>query len=43
MQAEVLETFRIFDKDNSHEIDKNEAIKHWKSNFGKLSAKEFFD
>ena len=39
----MLATFKIFDVDNSKNIDKNEAIKHWKSNFGKLSAKEFFD
>ena len=37
-----METFKIFDKDGSKEIDPNEAIKHWESNFGKLSAKEFF-
>ena len=33
----------IFDIDGSKNIDKNEALKHWKTNFGKLSAKEFFD
>ena len=39
----MLETFKIFDVDGSKNIDKEEALKHWKSNFGKLSAKEFFD
>ena len=39
----VKETFAIFDADGSKNIDKNEAIKHWKTGFGKLSAKEFFD
>ena len=41
--GEVLETFKVFDVDNSKNIDKNEALKHWKSNFGKVSAKEFFN
>ena len=40
---EVLKTFKVFDVDDSKNIDKNEALKHWKSNFGKLSAKEFFN
>ena len=43
LKADVIETFRIFDVDDSKEIDREEALKHWKSNFGKLSAKEFFD
>ena len=41
--AEVLKTFKIFDVDGSQEIDREEALKHWKSSFGKLSAKEFFN
>ena len=41
--AEVDKTFKIFDVDGSEEIDRDEALKHWKSSFGKLSAKEFFD
>ena len=40
---EVDKTFKIFDVDGSEEIDREEALKHWKSSFGKLSAKEFFD
>ncbi len=39
----VKETFKIFDVDGSKSIDKEEAIKHWKTKFGKLSAKEFFN
>ena len=39
----MLDTFKIFDKDDSKEIDKDEALNHWKSNFGKMSAKEFFN
>ena len=39
----VDETFKIFDVDGSQEIDRDEALKHWKSSFGKLSAKEFFN
>ena len=39
----MLKTFGIFDKDGSKEIDKNEAINHWNTKFGKLSAKELFD
>ena len=40
---EVDRTFQIFDKDGSAEIDRDEALKHWKSSFGKLSAREFFN
>ena len=40
---EVMKTFKIFDVDGSNEIDREEALKHWKSSFGKLSAKEFFN
>ncbi len=39
----VNEVFGIFDIDGSHSIDKNEAVNHWKSAFGKISAKEFFN
>ena len=39
----MLNTFAIFDKDGSKEIDKNEALNHWNTKFGKLSAKELFD
>ena len=35
--------FGIFDVDGSHAIDKNEAINHWKSAFGKISARELFN
>lgn len=38
-----MRTFKIFDKDGSNEIDREEALKHWKSSFGKLSAREFFN
>ena len=34
--------FGIFDVDHSNAIDKNEALKHWKSAFGRISANEFF-
>ena len=40
---EVDKTFKIFDVDGSDEIDRDEALKHWKSSFGKLSAREFFN
>jgi len=40
---EVDRTFKVFDKDGSAEIDRDEALKHWKSSFGKLSAREFFN
>ena len=33
----------MFDVDGSSEIDKQEAVKHWKTKFGKLSAMEFFN
>ena len=33
----------MFDVDGSEEIDKEEALNHWKSAFGKISAKEFFN
>ena len=38
----VVETFKIFDKDGSNEIDIEEALNHWKTKFGRISAKEFF-
>jgi len=39
----VKDTFRLFDKDNGGEIDREEALEHWKTSFGKISAKHFFD
>ena len=39
----MLEVFAHFDTDNSHEIDKNEAIKHFKGAFARISAKELFN
>ena len=39
----MKKTFAVFDKDGSKSIDPEEAIKHWKTKFGKLSAREFFD
>ena len=42
IKAKVYETFKVFDVDDSKEIDLEEALKHWKNNFAKLSAKEFF-
>ena len=41
--ARVEAVFGIFDVDGSNEIDKAEALNHWKSAFGKISAKEFFN
>jgi len=35
--------FAVFDVDGSKEIDKQEAVKHWQTKFGKLSAMEFFN
>ena len=29
--------------DGSNEIDKTEAVKHWKTKFGQISAHEFFN
>ena len=40
--AKVNEVFGIFDVDGSEQIDKEEAVNHWKSAFGRISAKEFF-
>ena len=40
--AKVRETFKLFDIDGSKSIDPEEAVKHWKTKFGKISAKEFF-
>ena len=39
----VDDVFKIFDKDGSNTIEKEEAIKHWSKNFGKISANEFFN
>ena len=38
LKSYVDEVFAIFDKDGSHTIEKDEAIKHWSKNFGKISA-----
>ena len=43
LQADVRATFAVFDKDDSKEIDRKEAVEHWKSKFAKLSAEEFFN
>ena len=43
VEEKAIAVFRIFDTDASKEIDKNEALNHWKSKFGKLSAQEFFN
>ena len=39
----IDEVFKIFDKDGSKTIEREEAIKHWSKNFGKISANEFFN
>ena len=41
--ARIDEVFAIFDVDKSEAIDKEEAVKHWKGAFGKISANEFFN
>jgi len=41
--ALVDEVFKIFDKDSSMTIEKDEAIRHWSKNFGRISAEEFFN
>ncbi len=33
----------MFDIDDSKTIEKEEAVKHWSKNFGKISANEFFN
>ncbi len=38
LKERVNEVFRIFDKDDSKTIEKEEAVKHWSKNFGKISA-----
>ena len=42
-QKKVMEVFNIFDDDGSKEIDKTEAIGHFKGAFAKISAKELFN
>ena len=39
----VKEIFDLFDVDGSKRIDKEEAVKHWKNGFSKISAMEFFN
>ncbi len=43
LKAKVEAVFAKFDVDGSKEIDRNEAIKHWKGKFAQLSAQEFFN
>ena len=42
-QTKVMEVFNTFDDDGSKEIDKNEALNHFKGAFAKISAKELFN
>jgi len=42
-KKKVLEVFGQFDTDGSKEIDKNEAINHFKGAFARISAKELFN
>ena len=39
----MKEIFDLFDVDGSKRIDKEEAVKHWKNGFSKISAMEFFN
>ena len=41
LQRKVEETFKVFDNDDSKEIDVDEMKKHWKGKFAQLSANEF--
>ena len=41
-EKKVREVFDNFDIDHSHVIDKNEALKHFKGGFAKISMKELF-
>ena len=43
LTKQCQEVFQLMDKDNGGSIDKEEAINHWSSSFGKISAKEFFE
>jgi hypothetical protein len=38
LSKKIDDVFSIFDKDGSKTIEKDEAIKHWSKNFGKISA-----
>ena len=42
-EKKVQEVFGIFDEDGSKVIDKKEALNHWQTAFGKLSATELFN
>mmetsp|Transcript_34876 Transcript_34876/g.39542 ORF Transcript_34876/g.39542 Transcript_34876/m.39542 type:complete len:119 (-) Transcript_34876:137-493(-) len=39
----AVEVFEHFDLDKSHSIEKDECIKHWKSNFSKLNTMAMFE
>ena len=38
-----IDCFNIFDVDNSQNIDKEEALNHWQTKFGKIGARELLD
>ena len=38
LKAKIDDIFKIFDKDQSGTIEKEEAVKHWNKGFGKISA-----
>jgi Ca2+-binding EF-hand superfamily protein len=43
LTAKIDDIFKLFDKDNSGTIEKQEAVNHWNKGFGKISAQEFFN
>ena len=43
LKNKIDEIFKMFDKDSSGTIEKQEAINHWNKGFGKISAQEFFN
>ena len=40
---EIQEVFNVFDESGNKEIDKDEAIAHFKTGFSRLNAIEFFN
>ena len=42
MQEFAIKVFKKFDVDNSNTIEREETIKFWSKNFGKLNTREMF-
>ncbi|KRX07185.1 hypothetical protein PPERSA_00342 [Pseudocohnilembus persalinus] len=43
LEQDLIKNFRLIDTDESGQIDKEETLEFWKSNFAKLNTDELFN